>query len=400
MKQNFSVLMVIERFFPLKGGSETQCWQLAEYLSRKKIKVNIATKRWEKSFLKEENFKEGFKVFRLGLPGEGRLKDYFSGLSLFIFMFKKRNDFDLVYVNGGLANIFGSTAILVGKLLGKKVISRVATPGELFFSGPYSLSPKKFVHPLIKLRLKIVRKADFFIAQTKQIKKELLIFGVSSKKIKIIPDGIEDKLFFPLKKEKKLKLRKKLGLPLKKIIVTYCGRLVKRKGLINLIEVWNKLGRKNRNALLLLIGSGKNQPDSVEEILKEKSKKSEKNIFFLGEKRREEIVDWLKASDVFVYPSIFPEGTPFSLLEAMSCGLAVIGSNVGGINEVIKHKKTGWLVKTGSVKSLFSALSFLINNSQLREKIGEKARLEIESRYRLPLIMNTYYKLFQEILKK
>lgn len=399
MKKNTSVLIVIERFFPLKGGAETQSWQLAEYLSKRKKKVFVVTKRWKKEFPSQEKFKEEFRVFRLGIPGSGRIAEYLAGLNLLIFMIKKRNFYDLVYVNGGLANVFGSTAILVGKILRKKVVARVATPGELFFKGPLSLSPKKFIHPLIKIRLKIVKLADIFIAQTKQIKKEVLIFGVPSKKIKIIPDGIETNLFYPPSLKEKRELRRKLNLPLDKIIVAYCGRLVKRKGLINLFESWETVIKKTNKAVLLVVGSGKNQPDSIEEILKEKIKNDMKGkIFLVGEKNKLEVSNYLKTSDIFVYPSLLSEGTPFSLLEAMACGLAVVGSNVGGINEVITPKKTGILFSKGNSKELFLKTLELINNSSLRKKLGENAYREIKNKYEISLIMDKFYQLFKRIL--
>lgn len=396
-----SIVIVIERFFPLVGGTETQSLQLAESLSVKGIKVMVITRRFRKDLSQQEVFSGKFEIVRLGPSRGGRLASYLSGFSLAIFLWKRRKFGDLILVNGGLANIFGSTAVLIGKLMKKKVIARVATPGELFFSGPLSLSPKKFVHPLIKLRLLMVKTADYFIAQTKQIKKEIILFGVKKEKIRVIPDGVDEKKFGPAILAEKKRLKEKLDFPPEKIIVIYCGRLVKRKGLVFLLRAWNDVVARDKKTALVLIGSGRNQPDSVEKLLWEMAGDNlNKNVFFLGEKDKSQVPLYLRASDVFVYPSILSEGTSFSVLEAMSCGLPVISCRVGGVDEVVRNKNSGILVKKEDVNSLSSALLLLINDSILREKLGKKARLEIEKKYTLSCMTERYYKFFNQVLNE
>jgi glycosyltransferase involved in cell wall biosynthesis len=230
-KKRRSVLMVIERFFPLTGGAETQCFQLSAAFVISGVKVSIVTKRWLKEFAKKKFFKEGFWVFRVGKPGSGRFYDYYAGFSLAVFILKNRKLFDVFYINGGLANVFGSTAIFLGKLLGKKVVAKIETPGELFFSGPNSLSPKRYVHPLIKARLKIVKMADIFISQTRETRKQLLEFGIKEEKIREITNSVDVNFFRPpVSLRERNRLRKKWKVPFDKVVVLFCGRLVKRKG--------------------------------------------------------------------------------------------------------------------------------------------------------------------------
>jgi glycosyltransferase involved in cell wall biosynthesis len=393
------ILMVIERFFPLTGGSETQCYQLSQKFVSFGSEVLIVTKRWKKEFLPLEEFKEGFKVFRVGVPGNNRIADYFGGIALFFFLFRFRKLFDLIYINGGLANIFGSTAILGGKLLGKPVVGKVATPGELIFSGPKALSPKKFVHPLIKIRLWLAKKADFYTAHTPEVIEELKFLRIPKEKIKEFTNSVDEKLFSPVDKEKKKKLRKLLGLPLNKNIVIFCGRIVKRKGLKYLFNAWKDLEKKKKNSLLIIIGSGENQKDSVEEELKNFVEKNRiKGIKFLGSKKREEVVDFLKASDIFVYPSIHPEGTALSVLEAMSCELAVVGTNIGGIKKMIKNRLNGLLVEKKNSQALLKAILFLTNNHQERLKMGKRARKEILRNYTNEKVAKKYFSFFESLI--
>ncbi len=394
-----SILMVIERFWPLVGGSETQCFQLSEELVKKGARVTVVTKRWNKNSLKEENFKQGFKVIRLGIPGKGRLEDYLAGIHLFFWLMRNRRLYALVYVNGGLANNFGSTAILIGKLLSKCVIGKVATPGELFFSGPKALSPKKLIHPLIKLRLFIAKKADFYTAHTKEVEKELFELGIDKSRIKKITNSVDENIFKPATLiQEKRNLRKALNLPSDKVVVIYCGRLVRRKGLTFLLEAWKKIVQKENDAILFILGSGKNQTDSVEEELKEIAQKERlKNIYFLGEKGKLLVAKFLKTADIFVYPSTHSEGTALSILEAMSSGLPVLGTNIGGIKDMIEDKDNGILVDKEDSEALFTALEFLIDNPKQRIRLGGNARETVLKRYSTTKVAEDFFNFFQNL---
>ena len=393
------ILMVIERFFPLTGGSETQCYQLSQKFVSCGALVLVATKRWRKEFAPFETSKEGFDIFRLGIPGNNRIADYFNGLALLFFLFLKRNSFDLIYINGGLANIFGSTAILGGKLLGKPVGGKVATPGELTFSGPKALSPKKFVHPLIKIRLWLAKKADFYTAHTSEVVEELLEKGIKKEKIKEFTNSVDEKLFKPVGLKEKIRLRKQLSLPQNKVIVVFCGRLVKRKGLIYLLKGWEQFGHLTKKALLLIIGSGENQPDSVEEELKNYVKKQRlSNIWFLGNKKREEVVKLLKTGDIFVYPSIHPEGTALSILEAMSCGLPVVGTEIGGIKKLVIDNKNGFLVEKKNPNKLIKKVLFLIDKRNTRIKFGKEGRKLVLKEYTNDKVAKMYFNYFKDLI--
>ncbi len=382
--------MIIERFFPFVGGAETQCYQLSEEFTKKGAKVLVVTKQWQNNLPRKEKFKQGFEVVRLGSPGISRLADYLGGFHLLLFLLTNRQSYNLLYVNGGLANIFGSTAILTGKILSKKVIAKVETPGELFFSGPKALSPKRFVHPLIKLRLLLAKKANFYVAQTNEVKKELLEFGMKEGQIKSLPNCVDENVFKPGKNKKNL--RKKLDLPSDKIIVMFCGRLVQRKGLVFLFKAWKKLSQKQKKAVLVLLGSGKNQPDSVEEQLRKAAKKDKmRNIYFLDEKQKLEVAKYLQTADIFVYPSIHSEGTALSVLEAMSSGLPIIATKVGGLKTVVSDNENGLLVKKEDSEAIYSALKLLINNPAQRAKFGKKAREAVLKKYSLARVSEGYF---------
>jgi len=380
------VLIVVERFYPLVGGAEVQCLQIGGRLKKKGYSIEIVTKRWRKEFSKREILEGGLQINRVGVLGFNRRADYSSGLALFIFLLKNRNNFDLFFVDSGIANVFASTAIMAGKIFGKKIVAKFETPGELTFSGEKALSSKKFVHPLIKFRLLIAKKADYYLAQTEGMRNELVDFGIENKKIKSFPNSVDVNIFCPLGSEKdKEKLKKQLNLPDDKKLVFFCGRLVKRKGLIFLLKSWAIISKRINNAVLVLIGSGKNQLDNVEEeLLNMAENMSLKNkIIFLGEKNREDVAAYLKTADIFVYPSIHPEGRAVSVLEAMSTGVPVVVTNIGGLKEIVTDGFSGYLVEVNNPEDLSFRLEMLIKNKKLRTLFGKEGRKEVIKNYSL-----------------
>jgi len=102
-----------------------------------------------------------------------------------------------------------------------------------------------------------------------------------------------------------------------------------------------------------------------------KNLKKEQQVIWLG--KRNDIKDILPAFDVYVHPSS-SEGLPVSLMEAASAGLPLIGTDVGGIPELIKHEKNGLLLKYGDWQTLHDDMELLWENFDLRKQYGDKAR--------------------------
>lgn len=368
------------------GGAEDQCLQIGLRLLSRGYSVRVVTKRWREEFLKKEFIQKKLPVFRIGMIGFSRFADYIGGLEVARFLIKNRNNYKIMFVDSGIANIFASTAILIGKLLNKIIVVKFETPGELNFSGKKSLSPKKFVHPLVKFRLFLAKKADYYLAQTQEMGEDLVSFGINETRIKSFPNSVDEKYFCPLETEtEKKNLKEKLGLPADKVLIYFCGRLVVRKGLLNLLKAWKKISIESKNSVLILIGSGKNQPDSVEEQLRKTviDQKLNKTTIFLGEKNREEVALCLKTADIFVYPSIHPEGRAVSVLEAMSTGVPVVVTDIGGLKEIVTNNVNGLTVKKNNPEELSLALMKLIKNKELRTKLGKKGREEVVNKYSL-----------------
>lgn len=105
-------------------------------------------------------------------------------------------------------------------------------------------------------------------------------------------------------------------------------------------------------------------------------------IFFLGKRTRHEVAAAMRNCTVFVLPSRY-EGLGCVYLEAMACAKPVIACQGQGIDEIIRHGSNGWLIPIDGLEELVSGLQFLLNNSGLRERIGEAARATIVQNFTL-----------------
>jgi len=121
------------------------------------------------------------------------------------------------------------------------------------------------------------------------------------------------------------------------------------------------------------------------------------NIRFLGP--RKDVKNLLKAADLFIMPSLY-EGLSIAMLEAMSMGLPVVASSVGGAPEVIEDGKSGILIDPGDAEALASQIILLADNKELRKQIGEKARVRVISKYSLRSQASTLENIYHTVVKK
>ena len=144
--------------------------------------------------------------------------------------------------------------------------------------------------------------------------------------------------------------------------------------------------KTHSGANLLILGSGQD-----EDMLK---MRAGSGVLFAG--KVENVADYLKASDLFVLPSA-TEGLSNSLLEAMSTGLAVIATRVGGAVDVIDHQQSGWLVTPDQPASLQNALIALLEDKARRTQYGEKARTRIMQDYALETVASRLRELYERV---
>ena len=142
---------------------------------------------------------------------------------------------------------------------------------------------------------------------------------------------------------------------------------------------------------LTLFGSG-----SQEKELKNYASLHRIRAVFRGNLANNQLPEELNRHEIFIFPSLY-EGNPKALLEAMGCGLAVIGTNVRGINEIIRHKDNGYFCDP-SAESIKKAIIEVQKDEALRKKMGINARKYILENCHLDKKIERELKIFKKVL--
>jgi starch synthase len=207
-------------------------------------------------------------------------------------------------------------------------------------------------------------------------------YKVSQNKLVDIPNPIDVNEW---KAKDKTAARKELNLPLDAVLVTWHGRIdFHRKGLDVLLKAWEVVReqRGDQDLRLFIIGTG-NQAD---ELRKELVAKPAPGVVWVDRFVDGQLIrTYLSAADIFVFPSRH-EGFPVAPLEAMACGLPVVSSDTCGMSELLGDGAGGFLIRVGDVAGLAEQLGKLIDEPQLRSRLGLLARQRVEERFSLSAI--------------
>ncbi|MCB4790825.1 MAG: glycosyltransferase family 4 protein [Elusimicrobia bacterium] len=370
------ILMVISRFPPVVGGAERQCLNLSLSLASLGHKITVVTERLQG--LKKREDIDGVQVLRLSaFPNDVRvLANLIFWANLKWFFIRKSNNFDIVHSHVATASAFFGS--ILAKLFGKPSIVKFTGSG---ITGEVTTSKASFFG---KLKLKILDIfTDVVVCTDVKIKTELMSIGYQEEKIRVLPNGVDTGYFAPEQEKRSNNVPK----------VLFVGRLEDVKNVPALLKAWKTVISK-ANAELFIVGGGSKKDELIH--LTEKLGINNR-VKFLGEQK--DIRSHLVSSDIFVLPS-FAEGVSNSLLEALSCGLAVIASRVGGSVGLIKDGETGYLFDPKNHNELADKLERLLKDPVLRKNMGQKARENIVKNYSIESIRDKYIKLYDELVIK
>jgi len=254
------------------------------------------------------------------------------------------------------------------------------------FSSPAEILKEVSFTGFKKILLKSAyKKADAVLTVSEAIAREIFTAGFvkDPAKVKYIHDGLDLNKYALL--PNKETLRQKLSLLAGPFYICFVGSLVERKGVQHLIRAFKDIGAER--ARLLIIGEG-----PFGEELRNMAE-DDGRIEFPG--YRKNAVEYIKASDIFVLPSVY-EGLPNVIIEAMAVGTPVLSTTVSGIPELIEHDVNGYLVPPGDEEALKKALTELMENSALRNRyIGES--LEKVQHFSLERMIGDYERLYLQL---
>lgn len=193
------------------------------------------------------------------------------------------------------------------------------------------------------------------------------------------------------------KIKTKFSIDRDDFIFIYIGRIVRDKGLNELLYAFDNISKRNINAKLLLVGS-----DSLEVngLISNKSYVIiNENLNVINVGWQNDIRPFLAISDVFVFPS-YREGFPNVVLQACSMGIPSIVTDINGSNEIIKNNFNGLIVPTKDSNSLQDAMLKLIEDNSLLNKLSENSRKRIIENYDQKFVWNELLKEYNNLLEK
>jgi glycosyltransferase involved in cell wall biosynthesis len=226
----------------------------------------------------------------------------------------------------------------------------------------------------------IFKKADKVICLTQTEAKELVDFRCPLEKINIVPNAVDTELFKPFVSRTDN-------------LVVWSGRFVSEKGLEYLLEAAEITLTKIKSVHFLLIGYGPLKA----KILRLINERKLCNVHVVGPLTRQEIANILGKAAVFAFPSL-REGLPVSVLEAMSCGLPVVGFNISGVKDIVTHNGTGFLVPPKDSKQLSEAIITLISDNQLRKRMGDASRKKVMRLYSWERVIQLIDKTYEQAI--
>jgi glycosyltransferase involved in cell wall biosynthesis len=190
------------------------------------------------------------------------------------------------------------------------------------------------------------------------------------------------------------KLAEELGIPAHAFIIGHIGRLAAVKGQIHIVRALGKIRIQLPQAHLVLIGEGPARAELEREIV---ASNMQAHVTLAGQ--RTDAKRFLRLFDVFVMPSEF-EGLGIALLEAMAAGLPCVGTQTGGIPELIKGSGAGLLVPKLDPDALAVAVTTLAKDPERRQKMAQNGRQFVEERYSIDQVYHQYESLYEYLVRQ
>ena len=268
------------------------------------------------------------------------------------------------------------------------------TSMKTIFEGVYHINEEVEFH--IEVEEYLLNKSKFIVSNSKAIEKQYNQYynDACEGKTFLIPHGLEDMRKF-------VKNNKKLSDNSDNIEILFVGRLEYRKGIDIIFECIPYICKKYNNVIFRFCGDNKiNMPNSeknYKDYFLSKYNKFSERVIFEGYISDEEIIDRYSNCDIFIAPSRF-ESFGLIFLEAMIFSKPVIGTNIGGIPEVVENGVSGILIENENSEDLKNALIKLIENKDIRESMGKNGRRIYEEKFTAEIMANKFIDYYKNIL--
>lgn len=329
---------------PEKSGAEFHAENHARQLILRGHQVTIFAKK-RHFFTKAREWLDGIDLVRLHEP--------FRGGEILLRLFTTHRNIDAIYILG--IPKFAAWAVLAAHWRHIPVTMALTRRDEIF-SGDDGW------------RNRIFRTCTNYIAISHEIQQGLLERGgIPSGKITVLPQGIDCTRFSVPSAGRKAELRTQHGIPVDAHVLLFCARLVPDKGTGVVQRIWPEIHRRDPQARLLVVGGGLHE---VVQDLREMAHQTDDSAMIVGEVDDPQVYDQM--ADLYIFPS-HQEGLPTSLLEAMSCGLPAVCSDIGGCDDLVFDGITGYRLPVEDDAVFLEKTWELLADDEKRHRMAERA---------------------------
>jgi glycosyltransferase involved in cell wall biosynthesis len=242
----------------------------------------------------------------------------------------------------------------------------------------------------------VARAVHRIVTVSKAVSEELVAAGAPAERLVVIPNGVDPAIFRPLKEDERQNQRKQLSADNNiedLYLVGAAGNFRYIKGYDVFLRAAAALRRRCPNARFVLWGSG---PEETNLRALAETLQLTRYVHWGG--RVKSLSEWLPALDVFVQPSRH-ESFGLATAEAMSCGVPVVVSAVGGLRELVPDGVCGIQVPPEDPDSLARVLAMLYQAPPLRETMGRAARERIVQEFSIQQMQKRYLNLYEELVQ-
>ena len=391
------ILHILDHSQPIISGYSSRSYYILKWQKKIGLKpVAITSPLYNRNQKTWEEI-EGIKYYRTYLPA---IFLQYPGCRELTTILALKQKIESIYqleksdiIHAHSPSLCGLAASLVAKKLKKPFVYEIRAFWEDAAVDQGKFAYGSFFYKLYqRLENEVIKRANAIVTLCEGLKKELILRGFKSEKIFVIPNAVDFNRFTPLSRDNQLAQR--LGID-DNIVLGFIGSFYRFEGLDLLVKAVARLDRTK----LILVGDG----EKYEEIKKLVSKLNlSSKVILTGRIPHDEVKKYYSIMDIMVYPRLSERitelVTPLKPLEAMALGKIVIGSDVGGIKEIIGEGENagGLLFKAGGIDNLMNKLKLIINNPDLQSKLRKKAYQRAKERDWSKVIRN-YLKIYATI---
>ena len=380
MKLN--ICMIAPEFPPNCAGIGYYVYNLSKKLLELGNDVTVISRgSWKKVKIECFNNIKVHRVRFLPLPPiHVKIHGYF--LNKFFSNTLIKNDFDIIHYHSPLVPPINTNLPSIVTFHGcwkteSKMYDKI--------TDIYSLYVRIFNKFFARDEMNSIKNTDKITTVSYKVANDLSTFyEVDINEITVVRNGVDIHLFKPNHKINR-----------EEFSILYTGRLVYRKGLIDLVKSAEYVCNEYPGASFILTGNGALRP-TLEKMVQDLG--LENNCSFLGFIAQDELIRHYQADTIYVLTSYY-EGLPTTILEAMACGIPVVATDIPGTNDAVVDGETGILVPPKNPKALADGIIKLLGDENLREKMGEAGRKRVEKEFSWDIVCKRVLNAYRGVLR-